>query len=244
MARSIAVARTSAAVATGVGTRKKKKLVVASSPSLETRIALAAEVDKKARLCACELGIPGSLFRASEGLASSTTLFRTLVRKAAATEPTTANRVAASALFLKRTRAVAAETVHLVALLIESRAAAWWRLWRWWSWWWSWWWWCRPKGPGAEVEAEAEEEGASRRRLAVVEAVVVVVVVERRVGIAARAFPLGAALTENREPLEARDRMRLALSVWRAGEEDEEEGERARCCFCPNRAFESSFIFP
>ena len=45
MARSIAVARTSAAVATGVGTRKKKKLVVASSPSLETRIALAAEVE-------------------------------------------------------------------------------------------------------------------------------------------------------------------------------------------------------
>ena len=127
------------------GGSKNKLAAIVSSPFFEeTRIALAAEVDRKARLCACELGIPGSRFRASEGLASLTSCLRIFVRNAARTDPTTAKRVEGSALFLKRTRAVVAETVHFVALLIESRAAAW-------RWWWRW----RPEGPGAEAEAEA-----------------------------------------------------------------------------------------
>ena len=82
---------------------------------------------------------------------------------------------------------MAAETVHFVALLIESRVNAWW--------------WCRPEGPGAEEEAaEAEAEAvASRRR---------VVIVERRV-IAVRVCSLGAAPIGSRVPLEVRGRMRL-----------------------------------
>lgn len=136
------------------------------------------------------------------------TFFRTFVRNAATTEPTTAKRVAASALFLKRTRAVAAETVHFVALLIESRVA-----------------WCRPEGPGAaEAEAEAEAEGEERasRRLLAVEVVVVI-------GTAARAFSLGAALMGNREPLEARDCICAWLSFIFGAARDEEGGEvRAR----------------
>ncbi len=110
----------------------KKRLAAASVPSPpfsfppETRIALAAETDRKARLCACELGMPGSPFRASGGLASLTSLFNTFVKKAATTEPTTAKRVEASALLRRRTRAVVAETVHLVALLTASRAVEWW----------------------------------------------------------------------------------------------------------------------